>query len=585
MRRFQSGLRVRGRFSAFSLCGFLSLSALATAVAQAADPVTDVGAAARQAERIQNDLRDQVQRQREQDLRSSEPPTHFEVQAPQRKERPAGPCRPITEIDITGVTLLSNSVVEEIEQQWQGQCIGVAQIEQILGALTVAYMDKGYVAARAYLPAQDLTSGKLTIGVAEGQVERIEVNDGGKNSIPLGNVAPGVVGEPLNLRDLEQALDQINRLASNDATMQIAPGSTPGDSVVVFSNTPSRRAHASLTYDNYGQKATGKNQAGVNVSLDNPLGFNDFISFTHRRSMPYDTGRHSAYMDNISYVIPFGYSTLSFNVSDSEYASILDAPSGAELETNGNSKNYAIQLDHVLWRGQQSQWSLSGALTKKKTENYLEGILLDVSSRSLTVFDLDTAFTTRVLGGALTLTGGVARGLTWFDALDDASDLPSWAPRAQFTKVKYGANFYRPFQVAGHNLAYTAQFSGQHAYDVLYGSEQFSIGSPYTVRGFSEDSLNGDQGQYLRNDLSLSEPVMLPGGYIAMLRPYVALDWGKVWNRVGDVPEGELSSASIGVGLYLGPLTLDVLVAHPLDKPGFMEKQGDSTFFNLGLAF
>lgn len=585
MRRIQSDLLLRGRLSAISLCAFLSLSALATTAAHAADPVTDVGAAARQAERIQNDLRDQVQRQREQDLRSDQPPTHFDVQAPQPKERPAGPCRPISEIDITGVSLLSRSVVEEIEQQWQGKCIGVAQIEQILGALTVAYMDKGYVAARAYLPAQDLTSGKLTIGVAEGQVEKIEVNDGGKNSIPLGNVAPGVVGEPLNLRDLEQALDQINRLASNDATMQIAPGSTPGDSVVVFSNTPSRRAHASLTYDNYGQEATGKNQAGVNVSLDNPLGFNDFVSFTHRRSMPYDTGRHSAYMDNLSYVIPFGYTTLSLNVSDSEYASILDAPSGAELETNGNSKNYSIQLDHMLWRGQQSQWSVSGLLTKKKTENYLESVLLDVSSRSLTVFDLDTTFTTRVLGGALTLSGGVARGLTWFDALDDASDLPGWAPRAQFTKLKYSANFYRPFQVDGHNLAYTARFSGQHAYDVLYGSEQFSIGSPYTVRGFSEESLSGDQGQYLRNDLSLSEPVMLPGGYIVTLRPYVALDWGKVWNRVGGVPEGELSSASLGMAIYVGPLTLDVMVAHPLNKPDFIEKQGDSTFFNLGLAF
>ncbi len=34
----------------------------------------------------------------------------------------------------------------------------------------------------------------------------------------------GAEGKPLNLRDLEQALDQINKLQSNNATMNIYPG-------------------------------------------------------------------------------------------------------------------------------------------------------------------------------------------------------------------------------------------------------------------------------------------------------------------------------------------------------------------------
>ncbi len=546
----------------------------------------DIEAAARQAEQLQSQQRELIERQRQEDIRSDAPPTRLQVAPRPLSERVSTNCRQIHSISVSGVTLLRQGQLDDLLAPYQGQCLGVAEIERILGTLTNAYIDKGYVAARAYLPAQDLSQGTLLIQVEEGRLKSIVVEDGGQSSLWLPNLTPGMLDRPLDLRDLEQALDQINRLRSNSATMDIAPGQAPGDSVVTFRNAPSRRLHLGATYDNYGQKATGQNQLGANLALDNPFGLNDFVSFTHRRSQPYDTGRHSSYLSNLSYVVPFGYSTLSLGASTSEYASILDAPSGAELETYGNSKNYSARLDHVAWRGQDSMWTLSGSLTKKKNENYLEGILLEVSSRSLTVLDLDSSFTTRVLGGALTLDAGVARGLTWFHALEDADNLPDWAPRAQFTKLKYGVSFYRPFQVAGENLSLNSAFYGQHALDTLYGSEQMSIGSPFTVRGFAETPLSGDHGHYLRNDLSWLKPVALLGAQTLTLRPYLGADYGRVWNRVADVPEGELSSVSVGLGVYLGPLSLDLLHSHPLSSPGFMDDdaRGDSTFFNISLA-
>ena len=77
---------------------------------------------------------------------------------------------------------------------------------------------------RAYLPQQDLSGGRLEIVVIEGKVSAIEVEDGDQQSISLGNVAPFIEGKALNLRDLEQALDQINRLASNSATVDTLHG-------------------------------------------------------------------------------------------------------------------------------------------------------------------------------------------------------------------------------------------------------------------------------------------------------------------------------------------------------------------------
>lgn len=560
----------------------LLLLALQAGSAQAQTPA-DIEAAARQAERLQNEMNQRIQQQRLQDLQSEQPPTRLQVPTPQVRPREPGQCRDIEKVVIVNAELLAERVRRDLQESYQGRCLGVLEIEQLLADITAAYMSRGYVAARAYLPGQDLSTGTLTIEVEEGRLERIDINDAGKRSISPGNVVPGSLGEPLNLRDLEQALDQINRLASNNATMEILPGSQPGDSVVRFNNAPSKPYHLNLTYDNSGQKSTGRNQLGVNLGLDNPLGFNDFISLTHRRAQPYESGKRASYFNNFTYVLPWGYNTFSLSASDSTYASLLKAPSGTKLRTNGDSQTYTLQADRVLWRGQSGQWNLSGALTQKEQGNYLEDILLEVSSRRLSVFDLDTSYTTRVLGGALSFNFGLARGLHLFGSLKDASNLPDWAPRAQFTKYKYGFGYFRPFQLLGQDLSFNSQLSGQHARDVLYGSERMSLGSLYTVRGFNEESIAGDHGYYWRNELALSQPFSLPNGRPALLRPFVGLDYGKAWNRE-DESAGSLSSASLGLGVLTGLVNLNLTLAHPINSPKYEADQGDTLAFSLSLS-
>lgn len=560
------------------------LLALPLCIGQAmAQTPADQEAAARQAERLQNEMNQRIQQQRLQDLQSEQPPTRLQVAPPQPRAREGGVCREIREVSIRNATLLSRRSLQRLEASYSGRCLGVAEIERLLADVTAAYIAKGYVAARAYLPAQDLSGGSLYIEVEEGRIERIEVEDGDASSIAPANVMPGVAGEPLDLRDLEQALDQINRLASNNATMEILPGSAPGDSLVRFSNTPGRPLHLNLTYDNSGQRATGRNQLGINLALDNPLGFNDFISLTHRRAQPYDSGSRGSWFNNLSYVLPWGYNTFSLSLSDSEYASQLKAPSGSRLKTSGDSQTYTLRLDRVLWRGQSAQWNLSSALTQKEQDNYLEDVLLGVSSRRLSVFDLDSSFTTRLFGGAFSLNLGMARGLHLFGSLKDAANLPDWAPRAQFDKFKYGAGYSRAFRLAGQELSFSSQLNGQYAQDVLYGSERLSIGSPYTVRGFNEESISGDHGYYLRNELALNRPQVLPGGRVALLRPFIALDYGKAWNRTEE-SASDLSSASLGLGLFSGPLSLNLALSHPLDSPKYGDDRGDTLSFSLSLS-
>jgi hemolysin activation/secretion protein len=225
----------------------------------------------------------------------------------------------VREISVKGVTLLPCDAINSIVARYLNRCLDVRGIESILTDITRAYIDKGWIMVRACLPQQDFSGEYLEIVVIEGKVFELEVEDGDKHNISLGNVAPFIEGKALNLRDIEQALDQINRLASNSTTVDTLSGQEPGDTRVVLRNEPNAPWHAYLSLDNVGSETTGKNQVGVTLSLDNRLRFNDFVSYTHRESIPLrEVGRQSQ-SDSLTYVLPLGYMTLSVTLNQSSY--------------------------------------------------------------------------------------------------------------------------------------------------------------------------------------------------------------------------------------------------------------------------
>src|SRR5258708_5042499 len=68
-----------------------------------------------------------------------------------------------------------------------------------------------------------------------------------------------LVGEILTRRDLERGSDQINRLGSNSARVDIEPGDEPGASRVLINDEARKRWLASASADNSGAAATGRN--------------------------------------------------------------------------------------------------------------------------------------------------------------------------------------------------------------------------------------------------------------------------------------------------------------------------------------
>ncbi len=538
-----------------------------------------------QIERLQREEQERQQRQFEQDRSRARPPASLQPATPARPaERPAGPCHTVNEITLGGVTLFSEADRDAMVKPYLGRCLNVNDLERLMGDITLRYVNAGYIAARVYLGRQTLASGQLELTVVEGRLTALRIDDGDSRSISAFNAFPALLDRPLDLRRIEQGLDQINRLASNSATMAIEPGAKPGDSILVVRNTPIRPWRIGASADTLGSKATGRYQAGVMLSYDNPLGFDDFITGSYRRAVDTDGGRRGSEATSLGYNIPFGWLLVSAGSSYSTFNSTVALPSGAEASSNGKSRNDYLRADQVVYRNRDSLYTLSGSLTRKDSKAYFEGQLLQVSSRVLAVADIDLSVRTQAGGGLLLLGIGVSQGLSQLGALKDAGDLPGSAPKAQFSKQRLSATWMRQFPLASSSLDVSTQFNAQFARDALYGSEQISVGGPYSVRGFQDASIANDKGWTWRNELGWTRPLQL-AGKAASVRAYVGLDAGEVRSAHGQGQQGRLAGAAIGVQTKFSGAVLDVFAMRPLKRHADFPDAGGSVQATLSFTY
>jgi hemolysin activation/secretion protein len=546
----------------------------------------EINAAGRQAEIFQREQQDLLRQDQQRGKRILPPVGGADLRQPSLQPEAAqqgAACSETDEIVIEGGDLLAPTFLKQISGQFVGRCLGVADIELLLSLITQHYIERGYVTTRAYLPSQDLKTRRLRILVVEGVIESYRKEGDGAERIFVPGAFPASPGDKLNLRDLEQGVDQINRLASNNATIDIQPGSSPGKSIVIIRNKASVPVHANIGYDNLGSRPTGKQSASASLTVDKPLGLNERWLLTTRGSLPRDD-EHNSDSAALDFSIPWGRSTFSSNVSHSAYQNALLMPSGRHLKTDGTTDTQSVALDRLLFRDQSNRLSFGARLSAQQARNYVADSLVATSSRNLSYLDLNLGGNTVLLGGVLSGQIGYSRGLTIFGALRDSSDLSSDAPRAQFEKATLDLNFTRSIVLFGLSPSWSSQFTGQYAETPLYGSQQILIGSTSSVRGFSTASLSGDRGYFMRNELSLPGEFSIASERVAG-RVYVGFDFGRASGVASGSLAGKLSGATIGFAAQCRGAIWEFFTSRPLSVADGIRRETTQSWFRVSYAF
>lgn len=221
-------------------------------------------------------------------------------------------CFPIQDIELKGTDSLSAGERERLLKPYIGQCLGVSQLNELLKVITTRYIEKGLVTSRAYLPQQDLSGGHLKVLVVEGRLEGLKGAQGSQLSDrELAMAFPGQSGGLVNLREIEQMVDQLNRLPSNQARMELTPGQNVGGSEILVKNTPQKPWRVGLSRSNDGQRSTGEQQWRTTLDWDSPLGLADQLMLRGGGDVMTDH-QHTSNNATLYYSLPWGWWDFSY---------------------------------------------------------------------------------------------------------------------------------------------------------------------------------------------------------------------------------------------------------------------------------
>ncbi|QHD07056.1 ShlB/FhaC/HecB family hemolysin secretion/activation protein [Pseudomonas sp. R76] len=491
-------------------------------------------------------------------------------------------CFPIKTVQLTGADALGANERTQILAPYTGQCLGVAQLNALLKTITERYIDKGLVTSRAYLPQQDLSSGNLNVQVVEGRLEGLKGAEGsGFSERQLAQVFPGKPGDVLNLREIEQMVDQLNRLPSNQAQMELAPGKAVGGSDVLVKNSAQKPWRAGVSYGNDGQRSTGRQQAGTSFDWDNPLGLSDQLSLRAGHDVVSDTRKNSRNA-MLNYNLPFGWWNLNYSYSESEYRSQAQA-NGFSFKQSGDSQNHQLRLERVIYRDALSKTSLSTGVSYLSTHNYIEDSKLALSSNRISEAQFGINHGRRIGGAFLNIDLGMQDGIGAFDAQSNR-DVKAGQPDARYRKYTATLSYLQPFKLWDESFSFTSLMTGQHSEDVLFSPQRTSLGGQSSIRGYQDQSLTGDSGGYWRNDLRWTRPVTWSWMHtvFAEYGSSLGYDQGVISHgRYNPDQHGRMTSDALELFARGPNVAATVTFAHSLERPDAITEREAPIYFRL----
>ncbi|TNH04742.1 ShlB/FhaC/HecB family hemolysin secretion/activation protein [Testudinibacter sp. TR-2022] len=473
-------------------------------------------------------------------------------------------CLPVNGLQLTGIHLLDEKDLTTLTPIPEN-CISDANVNRLIRELTQRYLDRGYITARMVFAPLD-ENRTLRLHAVEGTVESIEFEQHTALS-SVQNVFPSILGKPLNIRELDQGLDQLNRLPSQQISVDILPGKQFGGSTLVLKNHALAQSPFRFytTVDNHGKKNSGRLIGRVGFSWDNLTKHADFLSLHHSQNLDHRSSRYNRSYSGL-YFIPYGYWTFSAFAARSDSAVSLPV-SGAKYY--GSSRQFGLRLDRVLSRNQFHINTLSLSLSRKQNSNVLLGYRNPDQNLRLTVLDLSFDHLRILDNGTLSLNLGMQHGLALFGA---SRSNKQRITEPQFTKFGLSASWQYPFSILDRQFQLQHRFAAQYSNDRLPSMETFDLTDNSALRGFDRLSLSSDNGWYLRNTLSY------PAAYKAVsLTPFIGLDTGRIFNR--NAPNAWQSAVGTSFGIHLSYRQLSG--SFSFDRGWFVsspERQNESQF-------
>ena len=509
--------------------------------------------------------------------------------APVRLPEGETPCFNITKVQLRGEEsqrferVLSRLDGPGRDDSALGKCLGAQGINVLLKRAQDTLIVNGFVTTRILAEPQDLKTGVLALTVIPGRINAIRFAPGTSNRAHAWNAVPAEPGDILNLRDIEQALENFLRVPSAKADIKIEPAegpdAKPGYSNLVISYEQSNPFRLGLSADDSGSDSTGKYQGSITVSYDNWWTLNDLFYITANHDLGGgDEGPHGTRGSTVHYSVPFDYWTIGATVSNSRYYQTV-AGATQEFTYRGTSNNAEIKLSRLIYRDAKRKTTLAARAFQRKSNNYIDDTEVEVQRRSVGGWEASISHREFVSAATVDATLAYKQGTGAFESMA-APEEAFGEGTSRFALITAELNVNAPFKLADQSLRYVGSVRVQTNRTSLTPQDRFAIGGRYTVRGFDgESSLSAERGWFVRNELGMA--IGATGQEF-----YLGLDHGEVAGPSSELLVGQrLTGAVVGLRGQFKNLQYDLFVGTAVRKPEFFRTTGSTAGFNLNLSF
>jgi len=395
---------------------------------------------------------------------------------------------------ISGQSAFVESELMALVSDGIGKELSLAELNQLAARITGHYRQRGYLVARAYLPAQDIRDGQVEIAILEGRLGKVEIsNSAGLADTALAPVAAIPTGQPLQGDSLEGGLLPLSDLPGVVVKSTLKPGESIGTSDLLVEVSPGKAITGSLDFDTYGNRYSGDTRIGGSLYLNNPLKLGDQISLRAQTS-----GEGLAY-GLAGYQLPVGSHGTRIGAAWSEMRYRLGKEYG-NIDANGEAGVGALHMQHPFVRSRGA--NLYGQLryeSKKLVDRVgFTATRIDKSLDNWTVGvsgDRADAFGG---GGSNSLALSYTTGSLALDATSQAIDAATAQSQGSFGKTSLTLQRLQRLTDA---TSFYFSWAGQWADKNLDSSEKFSLGGAYSVRAYPQGEANGDEGQLATAEL------------------------------------------------------------------------------------
>ena len=403
----------------------------------------------------------------------------------------------VTRFHITGQDVFQENQLTALLSDSLGKELTLAELNQRVGRISQYFRDRGYLVARAFLPAQESKDGEITIEVVVGKYGQIDIRNHSRllASYIQGVVSPLKSGDTIRQEKLERVLLLLSDTSGISLKSTMAPGKEPGTSDLILEVRDTASVTGQVYSDNWGNRFTGSTRAGVNITLNNLDKIGDSVSLG---GLYAGSGMNNWSAD---YCIATGHNGARLGASYSRVSYLLGEDYGS-LDASGIAKTTSLYETYPLLRSRSANLNirlgydhkdLSDQITSSNSQKQGNVVSLGLSGDSSdSTRDGITGFDFTVSNGHLSLNSADA-------VTNDASAQTS----GRYTKATLSLQRQKYLT---SRLSYSLSLTSQLASKNLDSSEKLFLGGASGVRAYPQGEASGDSGYLFTGELRWNMP-------------------------------------------------------------------------------